>query len=305
MRRRGLVSVVVALVAVFGGAAEALAEPNDDSGRTTINPPASGPVSVSGGAGYDRTGIDATASSSEKKSGQGYGGYYYSGPVYTYEAIPGNAVPAVDLSIYSQNGVLQKPYGNIPTKPACPPGQTGYYVWGPTGALVATICVPDATAGGGGPPGPVGSLVQQASSQQPWPNLVVGVNPTRGLTGVSSWFWVGGGSPAIPPATATAGPLTVTVRATLADIIWDFGDGIQYDSGSSLGRAYPEQSDISHVYQADSYGIPGGYALAISLQYTVSYSVNGGPWMPLGIKSKVYSQPYTVVQAQPEGVTRS
>jgi hypothetical protein len=211
----------------------------------------------------------------------------------------------VDLSIYSQNGVLQKPYGNIPTKPACPPGQTGYYVWGPTGALVATICVPDATAGGGGPPGPVGSLVQQASSQQPWPNLVLGVNPTRGLTGVSSWFWVGGGLPGIPPATATAGPLTVTVRASLADIIWNFGDGVQYDSGSSLGRAYPEQSDISHVYQADSYGIPGGYALAISLQYTVSYSVNGGPWMPLGIKSKVYSQPYTVVQAQPEGVTRS
>jgi hypothetical protein len=289
---------------LVAGQVPAMAEPPDPNGNSVqINPPVSGPVVTQGAAGYGQQGINATASSSDKKSDQGYGGYDYSGPVYTYTLIPNQQVPVPTTIQMNAQGYILKPY-NVNTQAACPPGQTGYYVWGPTGALVSSICVPDQTATGVGPTGPIGALAQQASSQQPWPNLVLGVNPTSGLTGVSSWFWLGGGSPAIPPATATAGPLTVTVQAALADIIWDFGDGIQYDSGSSLGRAYPEQSDISHVYQADSYGIPGGYTVAISVRYTVSYSVNGGPWTPLGIKSKVYSQPYTVVQAQPEGVTR-
>jgi hypothetical protein len=293
------------ILALFSLGSPAFAEfQGPGSGSITVNPPTSGPVSTEGSAAYGDPGIEASASSSAKHSGSTYGGYY-TGPVYTYEPIPGNSVPAVDMSIYLQNGFIVKPYGNIPTKPACPPGQTGYYVWGPTGQLVSTICVPDTTATGSVPSGPVGALAQQASSQQPWPNLVVSMNPSTGVTGLPSWFWLGGGSPVIPPATATAGPLTVTVRASLTDVVWDFGDGTQYDSGSSLGRAYPQESDVSHNYQADTFNISGGYVVGVTLRFAVSYSVNGGAWTPMGAKARLYSQQYQVDQVQPEGVSRS
>ena len=296
-----LIAALVALSTV----APARAEPNGDSSLSTvsINPPSGGPVVSQGVAGYGATGIEASASSSERHSSPGYSGSY-SGPVYTYEPIPGNVVPAVDLSIYMQNGLLVKPYGPIPGQAACPPGQIGYYVYGPTGQLVSTICVPDTTASGSVPPGPIGALAQQASSQQPWPNLVVAMNPGTGVTGLPSWFWLGGGSATIPPASASAGPLTVTVQATLIDVIWAFGDGTGYDSGSSLGRPYPQQSDVSHNYQADTFSVPGGYSVTATLRFAVSYSVNGGPWTPMGAKARLYSQQYQVNQVQPEGVSR-
>ena len=282
----------------------ALAEDPGPQGSTvSIGPVTTSPVYTSGIAGYGQTGIEASASSSERHSSPGYGGSY-SGPVYTYEPIPGNVVPAVDLSIYMQNGLLVKPSGPIPGQAACPPGQIGYYVYGPTGQLVSTICVPDTTASGSVPPGPIGALAQQASSQQPWPNLVVAMNPGTGVTGLPSWFWLGGGSATIQPVTASAGPLTVTVQATLIDVIWAFGDGTGYDSGSSLGRPYPQQSDVSHNYQADTFSVPGGYSVTATLRFAVSYSVNGGPWNPMGAKARLYSQQYQVDQVQPEGVSR-
>jgi hypothetical protein len=273
------------------------------TGSISVNPPTTGPVSTEGSAAYGASGIQASASSSEKHSTPGYGGSY-SGPVYTYEPIPGNVVPAVDLSIYMQNGLLVKPSGPIPGQAACPSGQIGYYVYGPAGQLVSTICVPDTTASGSVPPGPIGALAEQASSQQPWPNLVVAMNPGTGVTGLPSWFWLGGGSATIPPATASAGPLTVTVQATLIDVIWAFGDGTGYDSGSSLGRPYPQQSDVSHNFQADTFSVPGGYSVTATLRFAVSYSVNGGPWTRMGTKARLYSQQYQVNQVQPEGVSR-
>lgn len=299
----GIASLAAALVAFSGLAARA--EPNGDSSLSTVsvNPPTSGPVASQGVAGYGAAGIEASASSSEQHSSPTYGSSY-SGPIYTYEPIPGNVAPAVDMSIYMQNGLLVKPPGPIPSQAACPPGQTGYYAYGPTGQLVATICVPDTTASGSLPPGPVGALAKEASSKQPWPNLFVSMNPSTGVTGLPSWFWLGGGSPAMPPATATAGPLTVTVQATLIDVVWDFGDGTQYDSGSSLGRAYPQQSDVSHNYQADTFSVPGGYSVSATLRFAVSYSVNSGPWTPMGAKARLYSQQYQVNQVQPEGVAR-
>ena len=90
-------------------------------------------------------GIEASASSSQKKQGSGsYGGY--NGPVYTYEPIPGNAV--ADMTPYLQNGYIVKPYGPIATKPVCPPGQTGYWVWDQNGNwLYDTFANPYAPGG--------------------------------------------------------------------------------------------------------------------------------------------------------------
>jgi hypothetical protein len=149
------------------------------------------------------------------------------------------------------------------------------------------------------------ALAQEASSRQAWPRLTVGVNPDRGLTGLASWFWLTPPNAAMAPASATAGPLTVTVRAALLDVSWDFGDGGRTDSGLGLGQAYPRQSSIGHVYQTDTYQQPGGYQVAATLRFGVWYSVNAGPWRFLGTKAKSYALSYAVNQIQPEGVSAS
>jgi hypothetical protein len=257
-----------------------------------------GPVESQGAAGYDQAGISATASSSERSQGAHAGGYY-SGSGYTYELIPNNTISAQTNPQYDAYQALIKP-PVLPPQPACPPGETGYYVFAPDGSPAGIVCLPDVTPGPTTGP-PAQGLAQQASSSQPWPNLIVSANPPVGLSGLGSWFWLAG-SPSMPSATASSGPLTVTVRATLADVVWDFGDGSQTDSGSSVGRAFPQQSDVSHVYQSDSYGMAGGYQVTVLLRFAVDYSVNGGAWQSLGTKARTYSWSYTVNQVQPEGV---
>lgn len=298
--RVGLVSVIVISVG-FILAPIVQAEPNGDSSLSTVTvaPPTSGPMGTEGSAGYGQAGIQASASSTEQGTSK-RGGGYYSGGGYTYQPILNNTVNAPYPVQYTAQGYLIKPLAT-PTQAACPPAQTGYYVYAPDGSPAGIVCVPNVPASA--PAGsPVQQLAQQASSQQPWPNLVAGANPNVGVSGLASWFWLGGGSANLPQATASAGPLTVAVRASLANMVWDFGDGTLYDSGSSFGRPYPQQSDVTHIYQTDSYGLNGGYQLTVTLQFAVEYSVNSGPWQALGTKARVYSSQYPVYQVQPEGV---
>jgi hypothetical protein len=266
-----------------------------DPGHTTVTvgPTVTGPVVSQGVVGYEDSGIAAAATSSQTASSIAGHGVYYSGSGYTFVPAPAPLPPDI-----TTQGLIIKPTYAYP----CPSGETGYFVYGPTGTPTGTICVPNATPGGAAPGAPLASLVQQASSQQPWPRLLVDVNPVNGLVGLPSWFWLGGGSADMPQASASAGPLTVQVRATLVDITWDYGDGSGYDSGTSLGRPYPQQSDVSYVYQSDSYGLPGGYTVLVALRYDVAYSVNGGPWTAFGTKATTFSRQYVVEQAQPEGV---
>jgi len=168
--------------------------------------------------------------------------------------------------------------------------------------FAGVVCVPNAT----GPTTPVGAsvlaLAQEASARQPWPRLAVGVNPGTGVTGLESWFWLAPGDATMPEASATAGPLTVTAKAALIDVLWDLGDGSRIDSGLSLGQAYPGQSGIRHVYETDTYQRSGGYQVLAMLRFGVWYSVNAGPWLFLGTKANTYSLAYLVNQVQPEGV---
>jgi hypothetical protein len=267
----------------------------------TVSPAGSGPVATQGTAGYGDAGISATASSTSKQGAATSGGYYSSGG-YTYAPVPGNTLLSPVMPVqYSSGGAIVKP-SLTPTQP-CPPGQTGYFVYGPTGIPLGVVCVPTPSPGNPSPGNPVMPLAQQASSLVPWPNLVVRANPDTGLAGLASWFWVAGGTPNVPTASATSGPITVTVRATLIDVMWDFGDGTPVlDSGSSVGKPYPQASDVTHVYQTDSYGVPGGYTMSMTVNFAVVYSVNGGPWTQLGTVVRAYSRSYAVYQAQPEGV---
>ena len=83
---------------------------------------------------------------------------------------------------------------------------------------------------------------------------------------------------------------------------WDFGDGSRYNS-SDLGQPYPALSDIQHVYQTDSYGLSQGYTVSGILRFLVTYSVNGGPWQQLGVKSTAFTRSYPVFQLQPQAVS--
>ena len=269
-------------------------DPGGDRNTVNVGPVSSGPVVSQGSAGYDPHGITATAASQPTGSGT-----TSSGPTYTYRPVPNNSIPAPG-PIQNNNGVLSNPYAPF-SQAACPPGQTGYYVYDSNGNSLGIVCVPNPTDSLLPPTTPEIALADQASSRQAWPTLLLRTNPSTGLTGLASWFWLNG-SATMPDAVASSGPLTVRVRARPVGVTWEFGDGLGYDS-SDLGQAFPAVSDIQHTYQADTYGLANGYTVDAALRFLVTYSVNGGPWLTLGVKSKPYFQLYTVDQLQPEAVS--
>ena len=206
------------------------------------------------------------------------------------------APPPISLS---QNGVIIVP----PALPAsaCPPGQNGFFVKDANGVTTGILCVGNQPAAPGTPaPSPL-ALAQQASAMQPWPVLVMGANPGLGLTGLPSWFWLGG-SPQMPDITVSSGTLRVTVRARLGDITWSFGDGASLSAGTDLGLAFPASSTIQHTYQTDTFG-RASYPVSALLRYSVTFSVNGGPFSPLGLKALPYGAAYRVNQLQPQAVS--
>jgi hypothetical protein len=291
--------LVAGTVATLATTASAHAEPVD-SGQTSVNvgPVSAGPVVSQGTAGFGNAGITAAAAvnTTGNKGEQNLG----SGLSFTYTAIPDNTLVTVGGPPQAINGVIPKPGTGFQT--ACPPGQTGYYVYDSTGQFAGVLCVPNGVATATGSAAVI-ALAQQASSREPWPLLTVSVNPATGITGLQSWFWLAPGNAAMPPASATAGPLTVTVRAALIDVLWVFGDGSRLDSGKSLGQAFPQPSNVRHVYETDTYGLSSGYQAGATLRFGVWYSVNGGPWQFLGTKARSYSLSYVVNQIQPEGVS--
>ena len=293
---RRLLALLMALMATLLLPVGVRAElPDPGKNTVSVGPIASGPVVSQGAASYGPPGTQATADSQANQPQilvPTAGG----ASDYTFRPVPDNQLPVVPPLVANSAGTISVP--QVGTQNACPPGQTGYLVYGSGGNTpFGVICVPS------GQPvnSPEVSLAQKASSSQPWPNLALGVNPVTGLTGLASWFWLGGGSASMSDATASSGPLTVAVHASLIGATWDFGDGSRSDSGD-LGQAYPAGSDVQHVYQTDTYGLPGGYTISGLLRFLVTYSVNGGPWQQLGVKTKAYSRSYSVFQIQPVAV---
>ena len=286
-------SVLAALAAMVLMPATALAEdPGNDGGTVNVGPVSKGPVVSQGSAGYDPNGITAAASTQPTATGT-----TSTAPSYVYRPVPGNSVPGSCPT--QNNGLISNSCAQLPVS-ACPPAQTGYYVYDSNGTAIGLVCVPNPTDSLLPPTTPEIALADEASSRQPWPALRMGINPGSGLTGLPSWFWLSG-SASMPDAIASSGPLTVRVRAQLAGVSWEFGDGLGYDS-LDLGLAYPAQSDIQHLYQTDTYRVSSGYTVIAVLRYLVTYSVNGSSWKTLGVKTRPVSQQYLVYQLQPEAV---
>lgn len=292
-RLRTVVITAAALAALLpsGVGAE---DAGNDRNTVQVGPNTQGQVIVQGSAGYNPNGIQATAASSPAAAPT----VIQSPDGNSYRPVPYNASCGSTSYSISNNGTIT--VSPCFMQSACPPGQTGYYAYDSQGTSLGIVCIPAPT---NFPPAtsPEIALAEQASSEQPWPTLRLGVNPAVGLTGLPSWFWLTGGAPQMRDATASAGPLTVTVRATFEGVSWVFGDGLGYDS-SDLGRAYPAQSDIQHVYQTDTYKLASGYTVSGILRYLVTYRVNGGAWQQLGIKTTAFSLQYFVYQLQPAAV---
>ncbi len=291
----------VGTVVAFG-AVPAHAESIGNSTVTTVSPKTSGATVSQGTAGFDPGGTQATSeSTTNARSGAPSGGGSVAsdqGSDLIVRQIPFNQVPAG--AIDGGNGLVINNPGA--TRQACPAGQTGFFVGSANNnAAFQVVCVPNQAPA---PPQATTvsslQLAEEASARQPWPNLQVSVNPGVGLAGLATWFWCAG-SASMPDASASSGPLTVTVHAALSDVTWSFGDG----SGATgdLGRPFPTPSNIQHVYQTDSAGLAQGYPLVASVRWRVTFSVNGGPFTDLGFKTRDFTRSYVVQQLQPQAVS--
>jgi hypothetical protein len=275
--RRILATALLAGAIVAVRADPALAElANPGAGTANVGSSTGSTVSR-GSASFDSRGIGArSGSSTNQPRGPGSPGPPSSGPGKLQDQ-GGPPVTSLSSTPCLTSGVTRLSVGPCPLNlpaPAAPPA-------GPAGPGVSAL-----------------QLAQQASANQPWPNLVLTANPGIGLCGLPTWFWLAG-NPNMPDATASSGDLTVTVRAGLSEVSWDFGDG----KGGARGLGRANQSDVQHTYETDSFAQPSGYTVVSQLRFQVFYSVNGGAFNSIGFKSAGYTSSYVVNQLQPQAVS--
>jgi hypothetical protein len=89
----------------------------------------------------------------------------------------------------------------------------------------------------------------------------------------------------------------VDVRLRPVRYTWSFGDGATL-TGQSLGRRYPEQSDIQHVYEYSSLRFPSGFSVRVDVEFAAEFSVNGGPAQALPSTRRSYESAYRVQEIQ-------
>lgn len=131
----------------------------------------------------------------------------------------------------------------------------------------------------------------------PIPRATVDMNPSSGVVGVESWFWLQGysGSP-VTDSTNAFGSL-VEVEATVTRYEWSFGDGATLTS-ETPGRAYPARSDVRHVYERSSAGAPEGYSVDVTFVFAVRYRVDGGRWIEIPGITRTAHADYPVRESQ-------
>jgi len=151
---------------------------------------------------------------------------------------------------------------------------------------------------------PEGSVCATPASPPPVPPpppaLSIQANPVPGLTGLPGWFWL---DPAPTPqyTTETWSGNAYRILAAPTSTDWSFGDGDSLASGG-FGAAYPAESDVQHVYQAQS---ATGYPVSASVNYSLSwFFLRGSFWVgPFAMGGETVPAPsllYPVEQAQPE-----
>jgi hypothetical protein len=91
-------------------------------------------------------------------------------------------------------------------------------------------------------------LAREIIAHAVYPTAHLGVNPTRGITGLSSWFWA---EPDAAPLLLVHGngpDLDVELRVDTVQ--WRFGDpSSTANTTTGLGARYPTPSPVAHTYE--------------------------------------------------------
>lgn len=130
----------------------------------------------------------------------------------------------------------------------------------------------------------------------PMPQVSIRANPAVGLVGAESWFWVEGYSGAPITRSTDAFGRMVEVEAGVTRYEWAFGDGVTV--AGSLGRPYPERSDIRHTYERSSARGGDGYAAQVRFVFSVRYRIDGSTWVDLPGITRTASFRYPVQESQ-------
>jgi len=141
------------------------------------------------------------------------------------------------------------------------------------------------------------SMAADLRDHVPVPDIAVGVNPATGLVAMPSWFWIEGYDGSRIRTSDTLGDVTVEVEIRPTGYRWSFGDGAALEA-DSLGEAYPQESDIRHIYQQSSLTDGGAFRVTVRITFSVRYRVDGGPWEQLDPITRSFSAAYPVQQLQ-------
>ena len=119
-------------------------------------------------------------------------------------------------------------------------------------------------------------VIDRAIALAPAPQLEVAPADV-GLAGLPAFFWLAE-EPQPISATASVRGVTVTATATPTEYAWSFGDG-QERRTTHPGRRWTKKRDgsIEHTYEAAD-----SYDLDVTIMWSASWSLNGGPPQPLG-----------------------
>ncbi len=90
--------------------------------------------------------------------------------------------------------------------------------------------------------------------------------------------------------------IVVTVRPSRYE--WSFGDGTRTVT-RSLGKPYPQASDVKHAYEHSSLQAQGGFAVGLTIEFAAEYRVNGGAAQALPPIRQTYESSYRVQEIQP------
>jgi hypothetical protein len=173
------------------------------------------------------------------------------------------------------------------------------------GTYQGIVWVPNGTNLGG--PSPVTAVdprdvAMEMVRQIPLPEVRVQMNPALGLVGMPGWFWAEGydGRPLSDAATVSlpgGSTFTVAVRLQPRSYAWDFGDGTSVVT-ESLGKAYPETSDVQHTYEYSSLAFPEGFPVRVTAEFLAEFSVDGGAFQALPPIRRTYENRFRVQEVQ-------
>jgi len=91
-------------------------------------------------------------------------------------------------------------------------------------------------------------LAREIISHAVYPTAHLGVNPTRGITGLPSWFWAE--PDAAPLLLVHASGADPDVELRVDTVKWKFGDpSSTSNTASGLGTHYPTPSPVAHTYE--------------------------------------------------------